>query len=462
MNSEGQKMRIISLTGALGYGFSKAALDRALEQGVDLIGCDGGSSDPGPHYLGSGQVGFTHASLKRDLEIGISAALEHKVPFIVGSAGLAGGQPHLEFIKDIVLEIAEEKNLEFKLALIHTELSKDYLKGKVRNGKVIPFSDQIELTEDSIDESVRIVGQIGTEPFDEALECGADVIIAGRACDTAIFAALPIAKGYPPGLAFHMAKIIECGAHCAQPAGLDVVVADIYEDRFVLEPGSIDRKCTVARVAEHTLYEQDTPIYLLDPEGVTDISESSYEQLTDRSVSVCNSKFTPAETKTVKIEGAICVGFRTICMGGSNEPLFIEKLDEIIADTKNHVADNLHGDVESDDYILNVRVYGGAKNESEYIELVAAKVGVVIDVVGKTQAIADFVLATARGRMMHFNYDGRKSTAGNLAFPYSPSDHSLGPVYEFSAYHLIEVDDFSEAYQIEYQSVKGRRYDTAS
>lgn len=455
-------MRIISLTGALGYGFSEEALNRALEKGVDLIGCDGGSSDPGPHYLGSGQVGFTHGSLKRDLDIGISAALKHKVPFVVGSAGLAGGQPHLEFIKDIVLEIAEEKGFEFTLALIHTELDKKYLKGKLRSGKVRPFSDQIELTEDSIDNSARIVAQIGTEPFDKALASGADVIIAGRACDTAIFATLPIAKGYPRGLAFHMAKIIECGAHCAQPAALDVVVADIHEDRFVLEPGSIDRKCTVARVAEHTLYEQDTPIYLIDPEGVTDISESDYEQTTDRSVSVRNSKFTEAATKTVKIEGAICVGYRTICMGGSNEPLFVEKLGEIIADTKRHVASNLQGGISTDDYTLNVRVYGGTKSEAEHSDLAAANVGVIIDVVGATQAIADFVLATARGRMMHFNYEGRKSTAGNLAFPYSPSDHPLGAVYEFSAYHVIEVDDFSEAYQIEYQTVTGRSYDTAS
>ena len=56
---------------------------------------------------------------------------------------------------------------------------------------------------------------------------------------------------------------------------------------------------------------------------------------------------------------------------------------------------------------------------------------------------------------MHLDYSGRKSTAGNIAFPYSPSEHSLGPVYEFSAYHLIEVDDFSEVYKIDYKFVGG-------
>ena len=446
-------MRIVALNGALGYGFSIEALNRALERDVDLIAVDGGSSDPGPHYLGSGKVGFTHESLKRDLEIGITAALERKVPFMLGSAGLAGGEPHLKFIADIVYEIAQEQGLEFKLALIHTELDKAYLKNKLKDGRVIPFSDQIELTAESIDESVRIVGQIGIDPFIEAYESGAQVILAGRACDTAIFAALPIHKGYPPGLAYHMAKIIECGAMCAYPNGNDVVTAEIFEDHFVLEPGGLDRICTVDRVAAHTLYEQSTPLYLYDPEGVADLSESQYEQITDRSVKVSNSKFTPAESKTIKIEGAKLVGYRTICIAGSNEQLFIDSLEAIAANTKQYVAENLHGAAAPTDYTLNIRAYGGTKDDAESIDLASAKVGVVIDVVGKTQAIADFVLATARGRMMHFDYAGRKSTAGNLAFPYSPSDLALGPVYEWSAYHLITVDEFSEVYQIEYRNV---------
>jgi hypothetical protein len=448
-------MRIVSLCGALGYGYSVDSFNRALEQKVDVIAVDGGSSDPGPHYLGSAKTGFTRESLKRDLEIAILAALERKVPFILGSSGLAGGEPHLEVIRQIVYEIAEENNLDFMLALIHTELDKEYLKDKLRNGKVIPLGDQIELTQDSIEGSVRIVGQIGTEPFIEAYKSGADVILAGRACDSAIFASIPISRGYAPGLAFHMAKIIECGTLCAYPSGNDVVTADIYDDHFVLEPGGLDRKCTVERVAAHTLYEQKTPLHIIEPEGVANLAESQYEQLTDRAVKVSDSTFTPAEKKTVKIEGAILAGYRTICMGGSNESLFIESLEDIAAATKKSVAEKVAGNVAPDDYSLNIRVYGGATNGAKVIDIAAAQVGVVIDVVGKSQHIADYVCATARGVLMHLDYAGRKSTAGNIAFPYSPSEHSLGPVYEFSAYHLIEVDDFSEAYTIEYRHVGG-------
>jgi hypothetical protein len=43
--------------------------------------------------------------------------------------------------------------------------------------------------------------------------------------------------------------------------------------------------------------------------------------------------------------------------------------------------------------------------------------------------------------MLHYGYPGRVATAGNLAFPYSPSDFKAGEVFEFSLHHVIEVDD---------------------
>ncbi|MBT6288051.1 MAG: 3-methylaspartate ammonia-lyase, partial [Oceanospirillales bacterium] len=65
----------------------------------------------------------------------------------------------------------------------------------------------------------------------------------------------------------------------------------------------------------------------------------------------------------------------------------------------------------------------------------------VIEVVAKTQALADTICSFARSTLLHIGYPGRQSTAGNLAFPYSPSDISHGLVYEFSVYHLLAVDD---------------------
>jgi len=50
-------------------------------------------------------------------------------------------------------------------------------------------------------------------------------------------------------------------------------------------------------------------------------------------------------------------------------------------------------------------------------------------------------LGLARSVALHVTYPGRQAIAGNLAFPFSPSDIQSGPVYEFSIYHLIEASD---------------------
>ena len=55
---------------------------------------------------------------------------------------------------------------------------------------------------------------------------------------------------------------------------------------------------------------------------------------------------------------------------------------------------------------------------------------------------------------MHYGYEGRKSTSGNLALPFAPSDIDFGPVYEFSVYHLMEVRDGMEMFNSESYEVK--------
>ena len=47
-------MRYLALTGNLGAGFREASLAAAMERGVSFIGADAGSTDGGPHYLGTG------------------------------------------------------------------------------------------------------------------------------------------------------------------------------------------------------------------------------------------------------------------------------------------------------------------------------------------------------------------------------------------------------------------------
>ncbi len=75
--------------------------------------------------------------------------------------------------------------------------------------------------------------------------------------------------------------------------------------------------------------------------------------------------------------------------------------------------------------------------------------GIVIDALADTQAHADTICAFARSTMLHYGYEGRRATAGNLAFPYSPSDFHAGDVYSFSVYHLMDVEDPCGLFPIE-------------
>jgi len=302
-------MKIVALNGLLGYGYSKEALEIAFSEKVDYLGVDAGSTDPGPYYLGSGKSFTDRGAVKRDLSLALPRALEHKAPFIIGTAGGAGSSEHVAWLKDILLEVAREQNLSFRLGTVLSDVTKEYVIGKLDNGELIDMSSDFPANREDIEKSSRIVSQIGIAPIVELLKKKVDVIVCGRACDTAIYAAPCIHEGYKPGLAFHMAKIMECGAMCSEPvAAADVMQAYMYDDYFELRPANPIRRCTVDRVAAHTLYEQSNPYLIYEPDGVCDLTNSVFEQIDDRTVRVSNSAFREAEKKTLKLEGVKCSG----------------------------------------------------------------------------------------------------------------------------------------------------------
>ncbi len=432
-------MKIVALTGILGYGYSEEALNIAFSEKVDYIGVDAGSTDPGPYYLGSG-ISFTNRdAVKRDLALALPKALEHKAPFIIGSAGGAGSSEHVNWLKNIIVEIAEEQKLNFKLGTVYTDVTKEYVLEKLNSNKVIDMSSEMPLTKEAVKKSKRIVSQIGISPIIELLDKKADVILCGRACDTAIYASPCIYKGYDMGLAFHMAKIMECGAMCSEPvSAADVMQGYMYKDYFELCPANPARKCKVDRVAAHTLYEQANPYLIFEPDGVCDLTDSKFEQIDDRRVRVSGSVFKETERKTLKLEGVKHSGYRTISPATIFDTRTIEKIDEIIKTVTDFVKENTKDTLSADSYKINFRL-SGSKESS---------LGIIIDVIGDTQETADTVCALTRSRMLHCDYEGRKCSAGNLAFPFSPSDIHAGEVYEFSIFHLVEVDSFDETSKI--------------
>jgi hypothetical protein len=450
------ELKILSPTGGLGYGFPEESLEEGLKRNPDLIGVDAGSTDPGPYYLGAGKPALSWEANKKDLELLLEARQKLGIPFVIGSAGLSGSQPGLDHTIDIIRDIARDKRFRFKMARIGADLDKEFLKRALKNGKIRTFELRKALTAEDIDNSERIVAQMGVEPFMEALKMGAEVIVAGRAYDPAVIAALPIMKGFDPGLAIHMGKILECGGMAAEPsAGADCMLGTIRHDHFVIEPLNKSRKCTVASTSAHTLYEKDNPVKMLLPGGMIDLTGTTFDPLSDREVRVTNTKFVQANQYTLKLEGVTKVGYRSIFIAGARDPIFIREVDHLIEIVRESVEKKLPYK-SGDDYHLLFHIYGknGVMRDWESVKDVRShEVGIVGEAVGRTQEIAHAVCTYARGVMLHYPYEGRKAISGNLAFLFSPSDFDLGEVFEFNIYHLLEVDDPVKLFPITLENV---------
>ncbi len=437
-----KEVRVLTPCGGLGYGFPRASFDEGMRREPHVIAVDAGSTDPGPHYLGSGEGTLSRDAQRNDLSVLMEARRDAGIPLVVGTAFTAGARPHVDKTVDIIKEIARENGYAIKLAVVPADVDKSLLKESLRNGRIHDFEHPESLSTEAIDRARHIVAQMGVEPLIEALKSGADVIIAGRSYDPALMAALPILHGFDKGLAIHMGKILECGAYAAEPqSGSDVMFGTIREDHFEVEPTNPALCCTVDSVAAHTLYEKESPVELHLPGGTIDLKETTFEAISDRAVRVANTKFHEAARYMLKLEGAAAVGYRSLFIAGVRDPIFIDKVDEIIADAETRVRAGVAYGVES--YRLNFRVYGrnGILMGQEVNGAAPPELGIVGEVLADTQQIAHSVCSFAHGVLLHHPYPGRKAVAGNLAFPYSPSDFDLGEVFEFSIYHLLEVDD---------------------
>ena len=101
-----KEIRLLSTSAILGYGFPEASLKAGLDRDPHFIGVDGGSVDPGPHYLGSGKPFCSPIAIRRDLRLMLRAAIEKKIPMVIGTCGGAGGEPHVALVVSMVREIA--------------------------------------------------------------------------------------------------------------------------------------------------------------------------------------------------------------------------------------------------------------------------------------------------------------------------------------------------------------------
>jgi len=436
------EFRVLAPTAILGYGFPEASFNEGMRRKPHVIAVDAGSTDPGPYYLGSGKSFTDRAAVKRDLEYMIKAGVEHSIPVIIGSAGGSGADSHLQWNVDIVKEIAAELGLKFTLGVISSQINHDTVLEHFNNGGLKSMPSVPPITAEDITASSNIVAQMGTEPLIKALDLGAQVIVAGRAYDPTVFACEAIRRGFDEGLALHMGKILECATIACEPgSGSDCMLGTLRADHFVLEPLSSTRKCTTLSVAAHTLYEKSDPTNLPGPGGVLDLTGCVFEQVTENSVKVSGTKFLRDNEYYVKLEGAALKGYRTVSIAASCDPIFIEKIDDIVAAVRERVRSNF-SNLADGNYFLDFKLYGKQ-----------GEMCIIIEAVASTQNVADTICSFARSSLLHYGYEGRKSTAGNLAFPFSPSDFEAGEVYNFSVYCLMPSPDPCQYFPIAIEEV---------
>jgi hypothetical protein len=454
------EIRVLSATGVLGSGFREETLKRAMALGPAFIGADSGSTDPGPHYLGSGDTLFSESALKRDLRLMLLAGRAARIPVIVGSSGTGGSDSQLQGHVDIVREIAREEKLSFKLATIASEQDKGYLKKKLREGRIKPLANAPLLDEAVIDRSAHIVGMCGIEPYVEALQHGADVILAGRSSDTSIFAALPVMRGFNPATVWHMAKILECGAACVVLRKYpDCMFATVTNDHFVVEPPNPEYRCDPVSIASHNLYENSTPYELVEPSGVLHTVNAKYEAISDRAVKVSGSTFRHAERYTIKLEGVELAGYQSIIIGSVRDPIILRQLDSWLEGLVKTCKDRIRavfGEQVERECRLDVRVFGkdATMGRLEPETGIGHEVGLLFQMTARTQELATSLMKSVGHMAVHYPVPEWSGLITSIAFPYSPPEIARGPSYRFNMNHVVEPASPLEMFRIDYEAVR--------
>lgn len=446
-----EEVKILSPCGMLGYGFPEESFLRGMQEKPQGIVVDAGSTDAGPHKLGAGTSIVSRRALKKDLDIIIKNGVPNKIPIIIGSAGGAGARKHVEATLDVIREILHETALSSKVAIIWADIPEKLVLSQFHRGKIKPMSPNVPaLSNETIADTNGIVAQMGHNPIVEALKSEADIIVCGRAYDPSPFAALGIFYGKDPGLSYHLGKILECGALCAEPGTTkDSIMGTIANDHFTVKSLNPSRTCTKISVAAHTFYEKEHPYLLKGPGFTLDLSQCVFSELKPGVVKVANSHYIHDKIHFIKLEGARKVAYRSVVFAGIRDPLLLEHIEEIEESVEYQVRD-YYPEIPPDHFQINFYNYGmnAVLGDKETEKFTGHEIGLLLEVVAETQELASSVCATTRSTMLHFGHEKRKSTAGNLAFPFAPSDLDVGPVYEFSVYHLMEIEE--NPFQIDY------------
>jgi hypothetical protein len=448
--------RVLVPSGALGLGFDEEALARAIQLKPDIICIDGGSTDSGPFYLGTGTSKYSRAATKEEWGRLMQARAEAGVPLVIGTSGTCGADAAVDWMLSITRDLAAEQGRRLKVATLHSGQSAERVGAALAAGRVNPLIPAPEISDDLIASCSNIVALAGAEQIAAALKTGADIVLAGRTTDTAIISALPLMRGAHVGGAWHGAKVAECGALCSTVPMSGVVIVDFDDEGFTITPMADGARCVPHTVSAHMLYENSDPFILCEPGGHLDVTGARYEAASDESVRVTGSEWVPSERYTVKLEGAWIAGYQTVILAILRDARYVaharEWAEKLTARLYRDVEKRMGLTAEAFDFELRLIGVDSALGAVEHKPSNPAEVGVLGIVTAPSAALAQEIGQLANPYLLHFPLT-RDEEMPTFAFPFSPAQTERGPLYEFCLNHVMELDDPMEAFRLEVHEV---------
>ena len=446
--------KILIPSGALGLGYDRDALMRGIALKPDLIAIDGGSTDSGPHYLGTGTSKYSRSSIKSEWRELMQARAMANVPLVIGTAGTCGADDAVDWLLDITKEIATEIGQDVTVAVLKSGQPADRVMRALDQGRITPLEPVIDIDHSVLQSCNNIVALAGAEQIQAALNTGADIVIAGRATDTATIAALPLARGCHAGGAWHGAKIGECGALATTNPSSGTIMITFDADGFTVEPMGQNARATPYTVSAHMLYENSNPLQLYEPGGHLDVTGATYTALDDRRVRVTGSTWVPSDTYTVKLEGARCGGYQCVSLALIREARYVENIETWTKAVEENCRQKAQERIEGD-FTLELRIIGlnatlGAQDVNAQI---GSEVGVLGIVTAPSEMIAKEVAKMLNPYLLHMPLTDDEEMP-TFAFPFSPNEMNRGEIYEFCLNHVMELDDPMQAFSLTLEQVR--------
>ena len=439
--------RVLVPTGALGLGWDADALEAGLARRPDIIAVDGGSTDSGPSYLGRGVSKYSRGQTRGEWAALIDAARQAECPLVIGTAGTCGAAPAVDWLLAITREILAETDRAARIAVLYCDRSAADLVAVW--DRVMPLPGAPDVTPDDLAGCTNIVALAGAEQVQAALATGADIVICGRTTDTAIIAALPLARGDHAGAAWHGAKIGECGALCCTHPDTGTIEIEFDATGFTIEPMAKISRATPRTVAAHMLYENADPNVLYEPGGHLDVAGATYTAEGDRAVRVEGSVWTPGP-HTVKLEAARVAGQGIMSLVLLRDPRYVAGIDDWCASletrARKRVADRL-GEVP---YDFELRRIGrdATLGPTEPDAAMPNEIGVMARIVAPDVAVAREVAKIVNPLLLHHPLTPEEPMP-TFAFPFSPPEVELGAQYEFVLHHVLSLDDPMDGFRLE-------------